>query len=59
MMGQVFRATDPRLNRDVALKILPEALATDPDRLARFHREAQVLVSLNELFEAVDSGDAA
>ena len=47
MMGQVFRATDTRLNRDVALKILPETLATDPDRLARFHREAQVLASLN------------
>ena len=46
-MVQVYRATDTQLNRDVALKILPEAFATDPDRLARFQREAQVLASLN------------
>src|SRR5262245_56519164 len=46
-MGQVFRAHDTRLNRDVALKILPDAVATDPDRLARFSREAQMLASLN------------
>ena len=46
-MGQVYRATDTKLNRDVALKVLPEAFATDPDRLARFQREAQVLASLN------------
>ncbi len=46
-MGQVYQATDTKLNRDVALKILPEAFATDPDRLARFQREAQVLASLN------------
>ena len=46
-MGQVYRATDTKLNRQVALKILPEAFATDPDRLARFQREAQVLASLN------------
>ena len=44
---QVWRAHDTQLNRDVALKILPDALATDPDRLARFQREAQVLASLN------------
>ena len=46
-MGEVWRATDTQLNRDVALKIPPEAFATDPDCLARFQREAQVLVSLN------------
>ena len=47
VMGQVYQATDTKLNRQVALKILPEAFATDPDRLARFQREAQVLASLN------------
>ena len=46
-MGLVYRATDTRLNRQVALKILPDAFASDPDRLARFRREAQVLASLN------------
>src|SRR5438045_633112 len=46
-MGEVWRATDTKLGRDVALKILPEAFANDPDRMARFHREAQVLASLN------------
>ena len=46
-MGQVFRAHDTRLNRDVALKVLPEIFANDPDRLARFTREAQTLASLN------------
>jgi serine/threonine-protein kinase len=46
-MGQVYQATDTKLNRQVALKILPEAFASDPDRLARFQREAQVLASLN------------
>ena len=46
-MGQVYRARDTKLNRDVALKILPELFASDPDRLARFTREAQTLASLN------------
>jgi serine/threonine-protein kinase len=46
-MGEVWRATDTKLNREVAIKILPEAFAADPDRLARFQREAQVLASLN------------
>jgi serine/threonine-protein kinase len=46
-MGEVYRARDSRLNRDVALKILPEAFAADPDRLARFTREAQTLAALN------------
>jgi eukaryotic-like serine/threonine-protein kinase len=46
-MGEVYRARDPKLNRDVAVKVLAEVVATDPDRLARFRREAQVLASLN------------
>ncbi len=46
-MGVVYRAQDTRLNRDVAIKMLPEALARDPERLARFEREARVLASLN------------
>jgi len=46
-MGEVYRARDTKLNRDVALKILPEAFALDADRLARFTREAHVLASLN------------
>ena len=46
-MGEVWRATDTRLGRDVALKLLPEAFASDPDRLARFEREAKVLASLS------------
>jgi serine/threonine-protein kinase len=46
-MGEVYRARDAKLNRDVALKILPQQFVLDPDRLARFKREAQVLASLN------------
>ena len=46
-MGEVYRARDSRLSRDVALKLLPAAVADDPDRLARFSREAVVLASLN------------
>ncbi|MBZ5626854.1 MAG: serine/threonine-protein kinase [Acidobacteriia bacterium] len=46
-MGEVWRATDTKLNRDVAIKILPEIFAQDADRMARFAREAQVLASLN------------
>ena len=46
-MGQVYEATDTKLKRQVALKILPEAFAADPERLARFQREAEVLASLN------------
>ena len=46
-MGQVWRATDTTLGRQVAIKILPDAFAADPDRLARFEREAKTLASLN------------
>ena len=46
-MGVVYRARDTKLNRDVALKVLPDDVAADPDRLARFKREAHVLASLN------------
>ena len=60
-MGEVYRARDTKLNRDVALKILPEAFVTDGDRLARFKREAQVLASLNhsniaQIYGFEDSG---
>jgi serine/threonine-protein kinase len=62
-MGEVYRAHDTKLNRDVALKILPPTFASDPDRLVRFHREAQVLASLNHpriaaIYGFEDSGDA-
>src|SRR5258707_3718667 len=46
-MGEVWRATDTKLGREVAIKILPDAFAADPDRVARFTLEAQVLASLN------------
>ena len=46
-MGEVYRARDTKLNREVAIKVLPAAFANDPDRMARFEREAQVLASLN------------
>ena len=46
-MGEVYRARDTKLDRDVALKVLPQAFAEDPDRLARFEREAKVLGCLN------------
>ena len=46
-MGEVWRATDTKLNRDVAIKVLPDAFAHDPERMARFQREAQLLASLN------------
>ena len=46
-MGEVYRARDSKLNRDVALKILPAMFTDDAERMARFRREAQVLASLN------------
>ena len=46
-MGQVFRARDTKLDRDVAIKVLPESFALDADRVARFTREAKTLASLN------------
>ena len=46
-MGEVYRARDTNLKRDVAVKILPDAFASDPERLARFQREAEVLATLN------------
>src|SRR5262245_28835438 len=46
-MGEVYRARDAQIGRDVALKVLPEVFASDPERIARFEREAQVLGSLN------------
>ena len=47
-MGEVHRAHDTKLRRDVAIKVLPVALAADPERLERFQREARVLASLND-----------
>lgn len=46
-MGEVYRAHDSKLKREVAIKVLPEAFAYDSDRMARFQREAEVLASLN------------
>src|ERR1019366_1843214 len=48
-MGAVYRATDTKLGRDVAIKVLPQAFAADAGRMARFEREAQVLASLNHV----------
>src|SRR5262245_36665343 len=55
-MGEVYRALDTRLNRDVALKVLPQAFVLDAERLARFKREAQVLALLNHTNIAVIYG---
>src|SRR3984893_7980701 len=56
VMGEVYRAKDTRLKRDVALKVLPEAFANDPARMARFQREAEVLAALNHPNIAQDYG---
>src|SRR5512138_2397754 len=61
-MGEVYRARDTKLGRDVALKVLPESFASDAERVARMHREAQLLASLNHPNIAAihgfeDSGD--
>jgi serine/threonine-protein kinase len=61
-MGEVYRGRDTKLGRDVALKVLPEAFAADPERVARMHREAQVLAALNHpniaaIYGFEDSGD--
>jgi serine/threonine-protein kinase len=61
-MGEVYRARDVKLNRDIALKVLPESLTRDPDRVARFTREANVLASLNHpniaaIYGFEDEGD--
>jgi hypothetical protein len=60
-MGEVYRAKNTRLRRDVAINILPRAFNTDPDRLARFEREARVLASLNHpniaTIHGVEEGD--
>ncbi len=48
-MGEVYRATDTKLDRDVAIKVLPASLAGDPERIARFQREAEMLAALNHM----------
>ena len=57
-MGEVYRARDTKLDRDVAIKILPEAFALDADRVARFQREAKVLASLNHPNIAIIHGSS-
>src|SRR5215831_9136160 len=63
-MGVVFRARDTKLQRDVALKLLPDHFASDPDRIARFRQEAQILASLNhpniaQIHGLEDSGNSS
>ena len=61
-MGEVYRATDTKLGRDVAIKVLPASVAQDADRLARFDREARTLATLNhpyiaQIYGREESGD--
>jgi len=56
-MGEVYCAHDPKLGRDVAIKVLPEAFARDAERMARFRREAKVLASLGVWVRASRNGD--
>jgi serine/threonine protein kinase len=60
-MGEVYRATDPNLGRQVAVKVLPDTFAQDPERLARFDREAKTLASLNHpniaIIHGLEKGD--
>ena len=61
-MGEVYRAHDTKLNRQVAIKVLPDVYASDPERVARFHREAQAVAALNHpgiaaIYEFAESGD--
>lgn len=63
-MGDVYRARDRKLDRDIALKILPDSFASDPDRLARFTREAKTPASLNhpniaQVYDAGQDGASA
>src|SRR5437764_763936 len=60
-MGEVYRARDTRLKRDVAIKVLPDEFGRDPDRVSRFEREAEVLASLNhpniaQIYSVEESG---
>jgi serine/threonine protein kinase len=62
-MGEVYRARDSKLGRDVAIKVLPEAFARDADRMARFQREAKALASLDHpntasIYGLEDSGNS-
>ena len=58
-MGEVYRARDTRLGRDVAIKVLPEAFAADPDRVRRFEQEARAIAALNHphICQIHDVGD--